>query len=344
MLRMRRRRRALCTLLLVALAGCRSRDAGPDPVPEPKSPAGLYADACAKIVACDCRYSPFEELDTCLDFVAGHYDSVADNAAVAGLTMDWGCIETDLGITQYGCGASPLPDYEPKCAYCGLAYGERQVGETCVQIWRGDLLEFSDCDRGLICDDVDDICWDPCAPPQIGSRCPALGWGDDLVCDTSDTCQPGVVGEGAACYGPVVCEAGLVCAHPDPNLQACMQPRGEGLACADCPDCCDAGLGCDRDTAVCAPLAGLGASCASIDCVAGSYCELSLNTCQPLHGAGEPCSSDDCQPDLICNEHTCIHIPGLGEPCPERICDDDLNCGEDGVCHPGDPEVCLIKG
>lgn len=333
---MHRHARHLFTVLL-ALAACKR------PGPHQESPSEIYAEACAEILTCGCTDDPYNEEESCIESLAGRYDFTAEEAAKAGLTMDWGCVEVELRITRPGCDGSPPPAQQSQCANCAVAYGDRQVGEPCEQFWTGDITTtgFSDCAQGLACSDGENsTCYDPCAPPEAGSPCPWGGCGDDLVCGFDGLCRSPIAAEGEYCNWEIGCEEGLVCGHMDAGSGTCGEPLPEGGSCTDCVGCCGAGFGCTYDTGVCAPIAGLGASCAAIECVAGAYCDSNF-TCQPTPGAGEPCESA-CQPGLVCTDSICGPPPGEGEPCPDFECADGLICGDDLVCHAPPPEACRL--
>jgi hypothetical protein len=191
-----------------------------------------------------------------------------------------------------------------KCVVVRLA----KAGESC-----GTSSPASECDEGLVCDDV------------------------SLVCRTPRT-------EGAACNSRDGCDQalGLAC---DKGSGRCGRAPALGEPCSYG---CQAGAYCPSGSKpLCVPLGTDGAPCERSDqCAPTHHC---LGTCVRRVAAGQPCStSDACAAGTFCAKGQCRPIAALGAACEG---DDDEVCVPGARCDPRDlgqslmspsaPRICL---
>jgi hypothetical protein len=254
--------------------------------------------------------------------------------------------------------------------YCSLLDGTcqayRKLGESCMYSDRESYSPSSStlliqCEDGLHCDPVDDLCVRSC---ERGAAC-----SDDEDCDEREDliCVMGrcdtLRGEGLACGEPGDCTDGFTCAQDpidietsictsllksgnpctqhtdclsgfcDPNTELCAPQVEEGGECptmlhAQCKDgaCRSSGLG----SYVCMSLLPDGSICLQgSECVSGA-CVAGFCRTLPL-GNGQTCTSDiQCESEFcsLDEQRACESLPlALGRPC-----NSGAQC-ESGVCY-----------
>ena len=190
-------------------------------------------------------------------------------------------------------GAGDFCFIDPECGeelYCSQADGTCQVpraeGEACAYSDRDDpsppqstlLIE---CEVGLFCDPVTDLCVGPC---QRGAGCSFDTQCDDeqgLKCIQGRCDLPRV--EGLPCLSDTDCQEGLRCAQniANPAQSICQQKLANGDFCSTFEeDDCDSGF-CDNNVFECAPQSDPGGLCPTArnaQC-SGGFCETQFVSC-----------------------------------------------------------------
>jgi hypothetical protein len=315
-------------------------------------PDQIFAEACAKILACDCGDAQADEAKCVADYTDG-FNADAAVYVAAGLTIDLTCIAQNLEINRFGCGPAPLleegpPDIILACPVCQDAHGQRGLGEPCTA---QDPGIASDCAQGLACSfatNAPPTCYDPCAAPVVDAPCPANGCGDTMFCDRSGACIPRVGRRGDECANEkVVCGPGLACDFSGDEDSVCAPGLDPGEPCEECHSCCIGEYECEFNVPArtCVPFAAIGESCESgRTCSLGAYCSAD-GICAAIPGLGESCE-DYCGNEAICATatSTCVALPQPGEPCVDSSCVQWTQCGADDICEPLPPAVCGYTG
>lgn len=274
----------------------------------------IVAAECEPLTSCACDDGRRIDAELCEHKVRVSYIDIFVGAAEAGLTVDPECIAEKSSWDTTGC--QPYSEIEEedletilapppwKCGACSVAYGDRQVGETCTTYRLG--WQPSDCAQGLLCVEIGDEerCIDPCTS-EVGSPCTWGSCGPGLYCGDSG-CAPRLAA-GEPCSSGV-CAEGLLCSN-------------EGM---------------------CKPKAGAGAPCYdSRDCELGHFCEEGTEVCRAALDPGSACDSATYCSDGRCEDGLCVLYPDVGEPCPLNSCAPGATCDDfTGVCVPEQPWVC----
>ena len=344
-----------------------------EPVVPDGEPIAELTSECELRFSCDCAYDRFADIAACEEYYMVEWAGIVGQAQAAGLTADLECYVAALPHENYACDSySEYTEHhasdEPQaCSYCQVAYGDRQVGESCQDFGEG----VGDCARGLLCLNLEpgvSQCMDPCSRAGVGESCAFVACEDGLACNWADGLCGVTGGDGGLCADGL-CDDGLAC-HWGTNT--CKQPVGLGESCQDQP--CGVGLLCDAEQVCIAP-PGLGEACESFgcadglvcqwddltcatpgqegegcgnkDCASGLFCDVALMTCTPPGALGEPCDGRPCGDELACDwqTFTCAEIPELGEPCSD-VCATGLLCNPNAspaVCTPmpAEGEPCI---
>lgn len=265
--------------------------------------------------------------------VAQDGDCYRGDECAAGLYCDESISECPGQCQPYKAIGQPCEggDCNPDLADCDWQQS------VCVELAGvGEVCDYIDCERDLVCDYDSDpaVCLDP-APA------------------------------GSSCTSSRGCEPGLQCVSGK-----CTAPAGPGQACELGEDgdnfmfACQPGYYCDADVVqqqtagTCQSKKGSGAECILFyECNPGLLCiglEINQQTQEVIPGscgqplkAGAACNAafdfPECDWDLYCDEQTavCTAYPGVGDPCvygedPECFGDelycDSLEWGVPGVC------------
>jgi hypothetical protein len=311
---------------------------------EPGPPAlETFREVCAPYFACDCEDFWFRDVEGCMEYHHAAFAEAMGAARAAGLRSDLECyIDSErpgedrcLGHTAYH-DLHPLesPREPNRCGECQAVFGERQVGEPCLEI----SVTGSDCAQGLLCQGAPGVCVDPCTPIAVGERCffGTTICGPGRYCDHDREVCLELAGVGGPCTFNDECVEGLVCGPDD----LCVAAAGAGEAC-DRVDC-QAGLACVPVDGlwVCGAVPGEGEPCgASFSCAEGLFCGYPTNVCERYSESGGSCAgSMRCAEGLDCESEVCRSAPGEGEPC-EVACELGFEC-EDAVCVREVPLLC----
>lgn len=299
-------------LLLLLIAG--GAAACTDPPTAAERVDDLAERSCAARFSCECTDYIYRDPADCELHTRTRLANWVAEAAAAGLTLDWECIEgrepplTDGCKTYYEVELErPFPDYL-HCAECRVAHGDGDVGTPCI-----DDGGMSTCKKGLAC-----------VPTDLGQRC-------------IDACNPT---EGALCESFTDCGEAMWC-----RRARCVPYQAIGEPC----DTEDLRCGPDSrcDNVECQAILQAGEPCTSHWlCAEGTYCAMATGTCTPYPDVGEDCSTSlaQCAGDLVCDKPSriCRELPSPGEPCeggyychPSALCD-----YESGLCVARHPNVC----
>lgn len=330
-----RTRHAFCLLLAAACAGV--EEEGPPP-PE------TFREVCEPLFACACEAYLHHDVEECMALHHAEYAWMLGGAEATGMHVDLECYlsrerpvgDGCLGWDEY----HALHPYDPdpsRCGECRPVYGERQVGEACLEIWGG-----NDCAQGLLCMGRPGKCVDPCAPAPLGERCfpPTTNCGPGHVCDyVKEVCVEAKV-LGDPCTLNEECVEGLVCDFVEDGERVCVVPPPVGGSCvtAECsPE--HACLFLDG-TWLCQPIPEEGDLCHD-HCAGELWCDYTTDTCMRWRELDEACDESMlCGKHLVCEDGTCKSGPEAGEPCDD-YCALGFDC-VDAVCKPEMPLVCAM--
>lgn len=327
--------RRFAALLAAALMAC---EAGEDDEHE------RYRGRCEQIFACDCERYLHADLDACMNDEAARRAGWLAQFAAAGLTPDEACMDAAQAADPDVCLTPAAywlahPEEPSRCGACTFASGDRQVGETCLELDHEG--HPSDCAPGLSCVTTgtsSGVCVDPCQPIAEGLPCGAdrLPCAEGLYCGPQTLLCTRAAGPGESCADDL-CVAGYNC----DASERCVAKAGAGESCAERPCDFDAGLVCGAGD-VCRPRPRLGEPCRDGQCADELVCHVASSLCGPPGEVGEVCTQDHhCAPGLFCDE-VCTPGRGPGEPCSDGAapCRVDLGC-IDGVCGPGEGLACV---
>ncbi|MCX5748398.1 MAG: hypothetical protein NT062_38585, partial [Proteobacteria bacterium] len=245
--------------------------------------------------------------------------------AFCGATGEGVCVPSETVAT-----CTALPGAGEACPYDLCAAGLACDGGTCAApAALGAACQVSAaCATGLICD------------PTLHCAAPL---GATAACDASAQCQAGLACDqgactalaalGDGCDGPPVCGAQRSCGRA-PETRTCTDPDASGAPCMT--DTCADGLTCASSppmTCVALPLSGE-ACLDGYACAAGLTCIDGVGTCAPLPGVGQTCAAGSrfCADGLGCrpSDNTCQPGPGSGQECllnpPDYVCGAGLGC------------------
>jgi hypothetical protein len=202
-------------MALLSSLGCKQEEPQVQAADYPGEMAKGY---CNAVFSCQCEDYPYANPNECFGDLLESYDTVNDEAFLAGLLYDGTCPAQELdAIQQLACrGALPALPAGVCAPPCNVWHGQQQAGFPCqVLASSAELgLAWSNCGQGLTC--TGSVCVNPCQSagplPAIGQPCPAMVCAAGAVCDPTLVCvaAPVLPGAGQPCLDGV-CNASSVC-------------------------------------------------------------------------------------------------------------------------------------
>lgn len=286
-------RRRVILVFVGWLSACHE-DGGISDIPLDRALAEFERAYCQRMAECPCEFGRyFSDRASCEEYMGNRLASPQAAATELGLRYDGRCYaELVAALDDLGCDRTRPEDPTDGCvAPCKPFVGDRGLGDSC-RVSENDYTT-DDCAAGLRCDRLCneagtclDVCVEHCA--NTDSAC-ARPCGEDEFCNYDTRACEALPREGQRCPQGV-CGRDLFCVAPDPTSdRVCTAPGAEGEPCRGHAFCesgyCPAGR--------CAPLPGLGESCAgTFTCAPGLTCQAGDGGATTVCVEGDPAICD----------------------------------------------------